>query len=147
MPWLLSIFTSPDFFPEHEKMKFNFRSFNEGLPGLKRASTPGRSFFLTSPTCWEGNAWLATSRSYSFRSPCDIQRSSEALKTRTTPSLHPLTISLFGILDTVQTEIAGWAMIWEHSPSTRFTSILFVGGENHNTHPSRRGQYDPRPQR
>jgi len=44
-------------------------------------------------------------------SSAEAQRSSLALKTRTTPSLHPLTMSPLGMDETVHTEIAGWTMV------------------------------------
>lgn len=66
---------------------------------------------------YEGSAWLATSSSYSFSSFGEAHRSSAVLKIRTTPSLEPVTISPFGIEETVHTDVAGWTIVCTHSSS------------------------------
>lgn len=94
------------------------------IPDVDSASGPGRSLFFTSPTCCDDKAWDATWFSYSLRFCSDAHRSLEALKTRMTPSLHPLTISPLGRTDTAHTEIAGWTRTWIH-PSPKRLPITY----------------------
>lgn len=59
-----------------------------------------------------------------FSSSAEAHRSSAKLKIRMFLSLAPLTMSPFGILETAQTEIAGWTIVCTHSPSCHTLTLL-----------------------
>ncbi len=107
----------------------------DDIPGTDSASGPGRSVFFTSPTCSDGRAWDATWASYSFKSCSDAHRSSEALKMRITPSLHPLTISPLGMTDTAHTEIAGCTITCVHSSPGMVKTMILVAESGERTLP------------
>ena len=87
-----------------------------GGPLFFNADGPGSFSLLMSPNDSWGITELDTLASNSAISCCDAKRVLSRVKTLTSLSLAPQTISPFGWTDTLHTEMAGNVIVWIHSP-------------------------------